>query len=399
MTRPYGHPRHAWVKLGLVALCTALANFDTAIADVARTFPIYGVDLARNPLNVKPEWKGGILRVTIKNFPTDGTAALHLSYGAGGDIKLDTGQIRARTVLQSSNARTIDLPAINGDSISVVTPSVGLQVTVVGILAPDQFRPEQRIKEVVPLSLTPAATGLEKTYALAFGRLDVYSASAQYILVCTAFRIAKGYWLTAAHCGYRSKENQDGPVLAMWKLHPANWPGDDTGAVFDAMPVASGLQWPAVDPESIMAETDKDYLLLQVDDDPGGPALPLRTDATSADGSPLVLLQHSLGDIPPPAGKAVALGDACKVQVRFGKPDSLDPELCNGGAIQHGCSSQDGASGGPLVKQSNFNLVALHYRAGPPGQFNCGLPASVISQDICKRFPTLAEKVLKCPQN
>ena len=275
----------------------------------------------------------------------------------------------------------------------------GLKVAALQVIYPSQIRPQQRIEGSLAASLEDTASPLLKAHALAFGRLRAYTATAQSPFDCTAFRVVKGYWMTAAHCGYRSTENPTRPAFTAWKLQVQDWAGQLESAVpLDAKPVASGLRVSDPTAEDVMGQDDLDWMLLQVAGDPGGPNLPLRVNAPQAADTPLELLQHSVGNIPPPEGKAYSTGESCKVDSDRASVGESNPELCLR-SLRHGCSSQGGASGGPLVARKDFTLVGIHYRAGLSGLWNCGVPAATVAQDLCSRFSPLASKVLTCPSN
>lgn len=370
----------------------ALVLFGPASAQLTETEVIQGVDLAKAPLGLKPGWAGGVLRVKITGLTNTDADHLKFRYSATGDLDMDAAHLAVRTVFESGATRTVDLPIIPGESLSLVDPPPGVKVAVISAIAPNLLKPEQRLPGSTVVSLGSSSTDLEKRYAAAFGHLRASSVGGY--LECTAFRVAKGYWLTAAHCGHRSPERPDDAVFVKWQLQPQNWPGSaKTAAPWDAKPVASGLRDKTATAATMMTVGDLDWMLVQVDGDTGGPSLPLRLDAPAQAGTELELLQHSTGDIPPPEGKAVAAG--CTIFPDKAGEGATKPALCPQG-LRHGCSSQPGASGGPLVAaKKDFALVGVHYRAGGPS-WNCAVPAASVALEICQNS-ALSRKVLTCP--
>lgn len=360
---------------------------------------IQGVDLTKDALPMKPYWAGGLLRIRLRGLPPGSVEALRVSYGTAGELVLDAEQLAARTVSSTSTDVTLDLPIVSGQSIKLLNAPAGLKAAALEVIAPNLVKSEQRLDGSTVATLDKAASALARDNALGFGRLSVYTTSIQAPFDCTAFRVAKGYWMTAAHCGFRSSEEPSRPPFSIWKLQIQDWPGQlEVAAPLEARPVASGLRAQNPMPTNIIDSGDLDWMLLQVDADQGGPSFALLTKATAAAETPLELLQHSIGKVPPPAGKAVSAGDSCKVMPERAADGASNPELCLQ-SLRHGCSSQPGASGGPLLSRKDASLVAVHYRAGLSGLWNCGVPAAAVAHDLCTRFPSLASKVLKCPSN
>ena len=383
--------------IAILAVTTAFLSPTSAQVTTVET--VQGVDLAKVALPMKPQWANGVLRVRVSGLPSDGSESLRVRYGKAGEIDMNAAHLSARTVSLSSASRVLELPVIAGETMMLVDPPSGVKAVVLDVISPNRLKPEQRLEGSKVISIDNLSSPLERAYSLAFARLRVYPANEQAHFDCTAFRIAKGYWITAAHCGYRSPEVPSQPIFVTWRLQPQNWAGQlETSAPLDAKPVASGLRAPGATSSSTMALGDLDWMLLQVDGDQGGPSLPLLANAPQKAGTYLALLQHSIGNILPAEGKAVSAGESCKLIPDRASDDASNPELCLL-ALRHGCSSQRGASGGALVSRSDFKLVAIHYRAGLSGLWNCGVPAASVALDLCSRFPTLADKVLTCPSN
>jgi hypothetical protein len=157
--------------------------------------------------------------------------------------------------------------------------------------------------------------------------------------------------------------------------------------------VASGLQDTSLGLESIMQPDDLDYALLEAADDPGGAEIRLGKGAPASTDTKLVLYHYWVGEFPPSAGKAYSTGESCSVYKSLAFPDPAKPALCG---LQHGCSSQTGASGSPVIGRGSNQLVGVHYGAGLTRKFNCGLTAEAVRSDLCLGCTAAIARLRQC---
>jgi hypothetical protein len=163
-----------------------------------------------------------------------------------------------------------------------------------------------------------------------------------------------------------------------------------------AVPVATGQKGAQPGVMQYLQPSDLDYAVLQVqDDDPGGPIFPLASAVAGKTDDKLQLFQYWTGSFSPAAGKARCADDMCIIRLRTGPNDPSRPELCPN-MLQHGCSSEPGASGGPILLRSTLRPVGLHYRGGLPNVFNCALPAATISK-LCSAITPFASQRWTAP--
>jgi hypothetical protein len=358
---------------------------------------INGIDLLKQKLRLDEGWHTGVVRTMLVGTTND-TWRIYLDYGAAGQLTLDRRSAIAQIVREDANGIVIDVPLVPGAVISATASDSKLQLHVQEIITPSGIRVQQLIPGSPVRSLPKSATGGEANAASAIARAELLSATGQILGYCTAFRIKRGYWMTAAHCAYRDAEHASAPTISSLRIQPDAYSGRvESSPAFIAKPIASGLKARSPTAESLMATGDLDYTVLEATEDPGGSVLSLDGGQQELSGRKLRLLQHWLGELPPSAGKAIADGDSCMVLKPVGpRHDRSRLDLCTD-AIQHGCSSQGGASGGPLVDRNDFKILALHYGAGLTSKFNCGLPIQTITLDLCQRANSLAREVIKCP--
>lgn len=359
---------------------------------------IQNKDLARDPLYLERAWLGGMLRLYVSGVPRDDWT-IRFDYGAAGVLEMTKSTAEAYFIGERPKGFEIDVPIMAGYSIFARSNYPAMRVQVVEAITTRSENSEQMIAGSNVVSIGRPTPSGAATQNDAFARVDVLGSDGTFLANCTAFRIARGYWMTAAHCVYRSVGAPTRPQISRLRLQPDAYANKvEQAPAMLARPVASGLQTPAVTMGSLLADNDLDYALLEAEKDGGGTTIPLDHVRNATEGTGLFMLHYWRGEFDAPTGKAMSQGAACTVLKHLGDPEtSADrPDLCRN-MIQHGCSSQGGGSGAPLLDRDRSTLVALHYGAGRTSAFNCGLPASAILTDLCQRHPTVARKVTTCP--
>ena len=323
--------------------------------------------------------------------------AIRFDYGAAGVLEMNKATAEPYIMRTLPNGFELDLPIIAGHSVQATSSYPAMRVRVKEAIVTRAEKSEQMIKGSNVTALNPLVGASEKAVNDAFARAEVLSAEGFLLGHCTAFRVTRGYWLTAAHCAYRTTDEPDKAQISKLRMQIDAYAAkvENIPAMF-GRPVASGLKAATVTSASLLGKNDLDYVILEVTNDPGGATIPLTRAPVPPAGTSLMLLHYWKGEFGPAAGKAKSDGAACSVNVRFGVDDPSRRDLCPA-SIQHGCSSQGGASGGPLLDNAHLTLVALHYGAGGTSKFNCGLPAASIAKDLCERSTTVARKVTTCP--
>lgn len=357
---------------------------------------IQNKDLARGPLYMPPDWSGGVLRVVVSGVPKDDWT-IRFDYGAAGVLEMRKVNARPNIIRELPDGFEIDIPIIAGQSVKAMSSYPAMRVRVKDAITTRFEKSEQMIKNSSVTVVDPLADTREKALNSTFARVELLSTEGTLLGHCTAFRVARGYWLTAAHCAYRTADAPNNAQISRLRLQIDAYAGrvENTPAMI-GKPVASGLKTKEVTSASLLGENDLDYALLEVENDMGDATIPLTRAPTPPPDTKLILLHYWKGEFGPAAGKAKSDGLACSVKIRFGIDTPSRPDLCPA-SIQHGCSSQGGASGGPLLDDTNLTFIALHYGAGTTGKFNCGLPAASIVKDLCERSTTVARKVTICP--
>lgn len=356
-------------------------------------------DLARQPLLLQDKWNGGRLRIRVEGVnPLPSDWHVKLLYGDDAQLDIDPASAQGRIIgLPSSERVVLDVPILGGRRLRALVSPADLMVRVIAASYPSRVNSDQMIDQG-KIDLFDAQVGPQEiAVGPAFGRIDLLGTLGELIGTCTGFRVAVGYWLTAAHCVIRDPEDPGRPVIAHFKIQPFDYSDRlEASSPLNAVPIASGQTNGDIDPSRELQDGDLDYAILQASEDVGGgPTFSLRAKTEINPGVQLQLFQHWAGAFGPAAGKARCADDNCVKNQPIGS-DPSDPKLCPG-AIQHGCSSEPGASGGPLVlRGSPQEVVGLHYRGGLVNVFNCGLPATKIVSHLCHVKPTIAKRITSC---
>lgn len=285
----------------------------------------------------------------------------------------------------------LNVPIGAWSTIKAVPRTVGLSVKAITVFFPQKENSQQWLYGVKPDTFDAAVGPTEQAVGQGFGELKIYDASGRRIATCTAFRIRRGYWLTAAHCATRDPARSD---VAYAYVQPNDYVGSSpSGLGMRANFIASGQVGGRWDPTSPIKITDADYALLEVPADAGGPEFALSNVPYGKD-TPLEVFMHWPNA---PIGKARSQGPQCVIKSVIGTTSSTLPWLCFN-AMQHGCTTDEGASGSAVVTlAAPHQLVGLHYSAGKSDAYNCALPASAIQKHLCESNPMLAGKVTQCP--
>jgi hypothetical protein len=297
--------------------------------------------------------------------------------------------------LQGNNL-VLDVPLVAGASLTARSNQKGLSVRVLEAITLVGTFSEQMIESSTVRLIDSDSSPNDRRLADALAKVELLGAGGEILGLCTAFRISKGYWLTAAHCAYRDETKAGGSIVEKLRMQTGVFAGTMVGTPpFMGTPVASGIRTLPVTAQSIVRSRDLDYVLLAAPDDAGGATIVIDR-APAVVGDKLALFQYWGGIISPAPGFAKSEGKSCKVQPRDGPDNDFSrPDLCPA-AMQHGCSSQDGTSGAPLVNVAG-QLVAVHYGAGKTSRYNCAVPIATVLSHLCQSNPSVARKVTSCP--
>lgn len=386
------HPRRA--VLTLFALISVLTSASVGSQQQWEHVPMDGTMLGETPVRLQPWLRPGVLRVVISGA-RKAEWAVRLDYGGAGQLVLDAESSEARMVRSQGNNLVVDVPLIAGAELTAHINQVGLQVRILEAVTLVGTFPEQMIEASKVRLISSTSSPDERRLADALAKVELLGVGGEILGLCTAFRVSKGYWLTAAHCAYRDETRIGGPIVERLRMQTGAVAGTLGAAPFIGSAVASGIRTLPVTAQSVVRRSDLDYVLLEAPKDPGGATMLI--DTTSPEmGDGLALFHYWGGNIPPAAGFSISEGESCKVLRRIGPDNDFSrPDLCPA-AIQHGCSSQAGSSGAPLVNASG-QLAALHYGAGKTSKFNCAIPTATILLHLCQSNPSLARKVTSCP--
>lgn len=354
-----------------------------------------GVTLGEEPIYLQPTLRPGVLRIVLSGERKINWEVV-LDYGAAGLVLLNQMTIEARTVRSQGNEVVADVPLVAGGTLKVRINQDGLQVRILEAVTLVGTFPEQMIDNSNVRLIDNNSSPDERRLADSLAKIELLGVGGEILGLCTAVRLSKGYWLTAAHCAYRDETRPDGPTVDKLRLQIGRGTGSAIGSEpFLGTAVASGIKTLPVTAQSVVRSRDFDYVLLEAPKDPGGTTI-IFERAQPIQGERLELFQYWGGRIPPAAGFAISDGEPCKVQRRIGPDNDFSrPDLCPA-AIQHGCSSEAGSSGAVLVNKTG-RFVAMHYAAGKTSAFNCALPIATVLSHLCQSNPSLARKVTSCP--
>lgn len=353
-----------------------------------------GMTLGDEPTYIPATLKPGLLRIVLSGERRE-KWEIRLDYGTAGTIILNQKNIDARTVHSQEDELVADVPLVAGATLKAHANQKGLQIRLLEAITITGTFPEQMINESNVRLINNSSSPEEQKLSGALAKVELLGSGDEILGICTAVRISKGYWLTAAHCAYRDETRPDGPIIDKLRLQTNIKAGSVIGSEpFIGTAVAAGIRATPVTPQSIVRSRDLDYVLLETPRDPGGATIDFDKEQP-VQGEKLKLYQYWGGRIPPAAGFAISDGEPCKIQKRIGpKNDFSRPDLCPD-AIQHGCSSEAGSSGAALVNQAG-QFVALHYAAGKTGAFNCATSIASILSHLCQINPKLARKITSC---
>ena len=382
------------------ALLSAIALMLSHVASSsAQTPPVVDPesvdDLFTQPLIVSNKFNGGYFRASLTSAdPIPDDWNFSLEDGMGHTRNFNRANIKASLIgMPSSREILLDLPAIPGSRITASSQQKNLKLSVVALVHFSQMSQQQMINNGKIDMFDGDVDGTIRALGPSFGRLDMLSSSGATLGVCTAFRVQTKLWMSAAHCVARSDERDD---VARWRIQPLDYMAEEGGPPYWAVPIATGQKDGKADPSAAFAPEDLDYALFSMSDDPGGRSLTLADNGPPAEGTLMDLLQHWNGAFGPHAGKGRSTGKDCKVYHRYGAKDTSYPELCPNG-FQHGCSSDEGASGGPLIDIATLKVLAIHLGGGLPKQFNCSIEISTVIKSLCKSNNAIAKEIGRCP--
>lgn len=353
-------------------------------------------DVVARALTVDDRWRAGLIRFEVTLAHGGAVAGpwhIVLRGDGGQTVPVAAAEARSRIVATESGRFYLDLPVPSWRTLQVVASAPILSVIAVEVLYPSLEQALQRLPDS-HVDYFDRDVGLsEKSFAGAFGRLDVTGIDSNdpRKRVCTAFRVKKGLWLTAAHCVTRDPKLPD--AEAMW-IQPLKYADkDEPIGRLSARVLATGQKNGEWRPDEVLRNDELDFALLSVVGDPGGPAFALGAPP-SPGPTALQLLMHWSGN---PAGKARSAGPGCRIQSLSGTDSKTKPDHCYL-AIRHGCTSDDGASGAVLVPYgAPQSFVGLNYRGGLFEQFNCAVPAPSIHRFLCQTKSQFGKELSPCP--
>lgn len=338
-------------------------------------------------------WASGYLRVAVT--PIAPNWALELDYGNAGKLLLNAATVGPRLESREDDRLILQVPIVPEAILFARATSTNVKVLPLAVVIPSYIMPEQKIPGSDVISIARDEPSLPQAVLGAFARADVMTQQGSTLAVCTAFRISQGLWLTAAHCAFRPADQPNLPTIGSLRLQLDAYASQlPLATPMTGKVIASGVRNLSQGTASLLQSDDLDYAVLEVKDDPGGPALNLNEAQAAQKDTKLRLYQYWLGEGAPLPGKAYSTGGQCAVLEPLPYPEPAKPAICG---LQHGCSSRTGASGSPLIDSGNNRLVGLHYGEGLRNKFNCGLTIAVIRTDLCQRAPDVARKAFQCP--
>jgi hypothetical protein len=394
------HLIYALVWLSSLALFSALVimigNMDLANAESYETYlPKDRTNLFTKTLYLERNWQGGFVRAKLvgdQTIPDDWQ--INLNYDGNSQIVLTASNAGARIVDKiQSNQIVLDLPVVPGTNLSATTTKEGLCLNVIAVVFNSHVNSQQQINNLNIELFDKKVGNWERSMGPSFGRLDLLGERGTALGVCSAFRVAKKYWVSAAHC---VAQQESGSAVVKWRVQPFDYSDKEGMTLYWASPIATGQDGGKPDTKKPLLPTDLDYALFLVDTDPGGPRLDFMETEIVVPGDELQLFQHWAGTFGPLSGKARSADDDCRVFNRIGRDHINYPDLCPKG-IQHGCDSTQQSSGGAVISRKSGKLVAIHIAGGRPGLFNCALPVATVLRDLCEKQPTIAKEIALCP--
>jgi hypothetical protein len=328
------------------------------------------------------------------------TWSIILNYGRDNRLEVNQDNIVGRLIHDGdASGLTFDVPIPFPCDLTASIDKPGMRLLVIAVIFPSQLNSQQMIGPHPKIDLFDREVGREEQgKGLAFGRIDLLSSDGSILGTCTGFRISNRFWLTAGHCVLEDKDQPRPAAVDLVRIQPDDYAGKvETAAPFVAVPVATGQSGGKFDLSRNLTQQDLDYAVLEADKDPGGPFFSIDSAETSPSADlGLELFEHWTGSQPPEPGKARSADAECRLKPRVGNNDPNRSELCPN-AYQHGCSSEPGASGGPLVTRSaGLQLVGLHYGQGAARRWNCGLPIITIKVHLCGNRPDVASRIMQC---
>ena len=139
---------------------------------------------------------------------------IHLDYGGGRTMSLNRSTAAPRIVSASTERYLIlDLPVIAPGTLTAKVTPLHLELRAVVVLFPSRVDGQQLVG---PPNIDLFDAGVEPALRVlgpGFGRLDRLGENGAMLGSCTAFRVAKAYWLTAAHCVVRDEDDPGRPEV------------------------------------------------------------------------------------------------------------------------------------------------------------------------------------------
>ncbi len=380
-----------------IKLLSCLTIATTSICPVASQQawehrPILGTVLGKKPVDPGVRAGEGLLRIEILGKRNPYWSVV-LDYGEYGSLVLDEQSVRTRIVREAKESLVVDVPIFPSVNVSSPYMDAGLSVRLVEVILPAATFPEQKLDNSVVRALEGVGDPENIDTGNFLAKVELLGSDATVVGICTAFRVAKGYWLTAAHCAYGDETETRRVIIEKLRMQVAlRRKSVNSSTPFFGVVIASGIKRDAGDSRPIVRTRDLDYVLLEAAEDPGGRVIKLESTRSSTEQS-LALFHYWVGRTDPDAG--IAKSDCSILPWRGPRNDFSRPDSCPAG-LQHGCSSGKGSSGGPMLDGSG-RLVALHYAAGQTKKFNCAIPVARIIENLCEAAPTVARKLTSCP--
>ncbi len=215
---------------------------------------------------------------------------------------------------------------------------------------------------------------------------------------CTAYQIAPGLFLTNLHCiesDARSQAGRDQNRLYFGlTLERGEADAQSAGDVVNARMVAKGKfvrdkPREHYDYAVLEASTPKSY---------ERDVLPLELGNLDAvlDSNPrplLELYQHWTGTSGTTAGKALSADEDCKVLGPVNENGPVTIEQCPYPSFKHGCDTDEGSSGSPILRRKGDRAVGVHF-LGQVSNYNCALRADALLAHLKGKYLQVWERVV-----